>query len=92
MGKKFYKTVILTIVLSGIFLMVSAAPPREKIANMKLESNRECRSLTGACRQKEVKKVKKSDEYKKLQKLVRTRHSGSFHFFLYFHSIWVGVA
>jgi len=74
MGKKFYKTAILTLVLSGIFLIGSFASPRDKIANMKFESNRECLSLTGVSHQKEVKKVKKSDEYKKLQKLVRTRH------------------
>ncbi len=71
---KIYKTTILMLVLSGIFLAGSAAPPKVKYASMRSETNRECRSLTGACSQKEIKKVKKSNEYKKLQKLVRTRH------------------
>jgi hypothetical protein len=71
---KIYKTTILSLILSGVFLMVTASPPKARYANMRSETNKECRSLTGACGQREVKKVKKSNEYKKLQKLVRTRH------------------
>lgn len=74
MKTKFYKTVLLTFVFSGIFLMGMAAPPKSKYTNMRSDSYRECRSLTGVCSNKEVKKVKKSNEYHKLRKLINTRH------------------
>ena len=74
MEKKFYKTAILMLFISGITLMGISAPSKGKYISMRSETYRECRSLTGVSSQKEVKKVQRSDEYKKFQKLIRTRH------------------